>query len=51
MKQSKIIIKAVYTWYNVYVDNTLLLKHLTQDDINDLIQKLHDTNTAYDLKL
>ena len=48
MKQ-KITIKAVYSWYNVYVGNVMILTHQKVDDIMLYIAALHETNTPYDL--
>ena len=45
----KVTIKAVYSWYNVYIDNRLVLTKLK--DVSDLIKALHETNTRYNLKL
>lgn len=44
-------IKSCYSWYNVYIDNTLILKHIEQKDIEDIINILHKTNTKYNLDL
>ena len=44
-------IKSCYNWYNFYIKNTLILKHLYQKDIDDILKKLHKTNTPYDLDL
>lgn len=40
-----------YSWYNVYINNTLILTHLTQKDINEILQQLHQTNTPYSMDL
>ncbi len=45
---SKVVIKAVYSWYNVYIDNHLILTKLK--NINGIIQALHESNTPYDLR-
>lgn len=42
-------IKSVYSWYNVYNNNILILKNQTQKDIDDIIKVLHKTNTPYQL--
>ena len=47
--KEKVIIKAIYNWYNVYIDNRLILTKLK--DVSDIIKALHETNTPYDLKL
>lgn len=46
----KIIVKAVYSWFNVYIDNQLILTKLKSEDVNDLIKVFHETNTPYDLR-
>lgn len=33
-----IIIKKIYTWYNVYVNNILVLKNLSRQDVTDLLK-------------
>lgn len=33
-----IVIKRCYTWYNVFVDNVLVLKHINKDDVDDLLK-------------
>lgn len=47
MKKTKILIKAVYNWFNVYIDNRLILTKLK--NIDDIIKALHESNTPYDL--
>lgn len=44
-------IKSCYSWYNVYIDNMLILKHISIKDVQDLINTLHKTNTQYNLDL
>ena len=44
-------IKSCYSWYNVYIDNLLILKHISAKDVQDIIKKLHKTNTPYNLDL
>lgn len=44
-------IKSCYSWYNVYNDNILILKHISTNDVKDIIKKLHATNTQYELDL
>ena len=46
--KTKIVIKAVYSWYNVYVENTLILTKLK--DISGILKALHESNTPYDLR-
>lgn len=46
-----ITIKSCYSWYNVYNDNTMILTHLKQNDIKNIIKVLHKTNTQYQLNL
>lgn len=36
-----------YNWYNVYVDNTLVLTKVK--DVSGIIDALHKTNTPYNL--
>lgn len=40
-------IKKIYTWYNVYVDNVLILKNLSNFEIKDIIKVLKETKTNY----
>lgn len=47
----KILIRSCYSWYNVFVNNTLVLMHLGQKDIEDILDALHKTNTPYDMDL
>ena len=42
-----ITIKKVFTWFNVYIDKTMILKNLSQNDIDDIIKTLKETNTKY----
>lgn len=44
-------IYSCYSWYNVYIDNTLILHHINQKSIDDIIEALHKTNTPYYLNL
>lgn len=44
-------INSCYNWFNVYIDNMLILKHISSKDTNDIIKKLHKTNTPYNLDL
>ena len=46
-----IIIKSCYSWYNIYINNTMILTHLKQKDTTDIIKALHKTNTPYKLDL
>lgn len=46
--KKKVVIKAVYSWFNVYIDNHLILTKLK--NIDDLIKALHESNTPYDLR-
>lgn len=46
-----VVIKSCYSWYNVYVDNVLILKHKSQKEIEEIIKVLHETNTQYNLDL
>ena len=46
-----IIIRSCYSWYNLYNDNTMILTHLEQKDIERIIKILHKTNTPYRLNL
>lgn len=51
MEQQKIEIRQVYTWYNVYINTTLILKNLSQKEISKILKTLHKTNTPYYLNL
>lgn len=51
MEQQKIEIRQVYTWFNVYINKTLLLKNLSQKEISKILKTLHKTNTSYYLNL
>lgn len=42
-----IIIKKIYSWFNVYIDNTLILKNLNQNDIDDILKVLKTTKENY----
>lgn len=33
----RIEIVAVYDWFDVYVNNTMVLKHISEKDVNDII--------------
>ena len=44
-------IYSCYSWYNVFNDNTLILRKLSQKDIMEIINALHKTNTPYYLNL
>lgn len=37
-----ITIKRCYSWFNVYVDNVLVLKHVSSDDVLDILIILLD---------
>ena len=41
-------IVKVYTWYDVYVNNTMILHHLSEQDINDI--KKADKNNIIQYK-
>ena len=51
MEQQKIEIRQIYNWYNVYINTTLILKNLSQQDISKILKTLHKTNTPYYLNL
>ncbi len=36
----RIKIVAVYDWFEVYVNNTMVLKHVSEDDVNDIIRAI-----------
>ncbi len=36
----RIEIVAVYDWFEVYVNNTMVLKHVSEDDVNDIIRAI-----------
>lgn len=44
-------IKSCYNWYDVYIDNTLILHHIYQNAVDNIIKVLHETNTPYNLDL
>lgn len=44
-------IKSCYSWYNIFVDNTMILTHKTQKEIDEILLLLHTTNTPYDMDL
>lgn len=44
----KITIKAVYSWYNIYINNHLILTKLK--NVDDIIKALHESSTPYDLR-
>lgn len=46
---TNIRIAKCYSWYNVFVDNRLLLKHLSSNDITELINEMHKYNIPYDM--
>lgn len=50
-KKGKILIKAVYSWFNVYIDNHLILTHLDVNEVLDVMKVLHEQNKPYDLKI
>lgn len=47
--KGKVLIKAVYSWYNVYIDNHLILTKIK--DVSEIIKALHAAHTSYDLKI
>lgn len=44
-------IRSHHDWFNVYNDNKLILKNISAKDIDDIIKKLHETNTPYDFEV
>ena len=40
-------IKKIYTWYNIYIDNVLILKNLSKSDIQYICKILKETKTKY----
>ena len=46
----KVLIQEVYSWFNVYIDNHLILTKLKAKDLDDIIKALHKSNTPYDLR-
>ena len=46
-RQAKIEVCKVYSWYDVYVDNVLLLKHLSEEDAKDIMKTMDDNNYPY----
>ncbi len=37
---SCIEIVAVYSWFDVYVSNTMVLHHISKDDVDDIIKAI-----------
>ena len=46
----KVLIQQAYSWFNVYIDNHLILTKLKAKDLDDIIKALHKSNTPYDLR-
>ena len=42
-----ITIKRCYSWFNVYVDNVLVLKHVSSDDVRDILAIALDNGCDY----
>lgn len=46
-RQAKIEVRKVYSWYEVLVDNVLLLKHLSEEDAKEIMKTMDDNNYPY----
>ena len=46
-RQAKIEVRKVYSWYDVYVDNVLLLKKLSEEDAKEIMKTMDDNNYPY----
>ena len=46
-RQAKIEIRKEYSWYNVYINNTMILKHISKEDADDIIDVLEKNNHPY----
>ena len=44
---AKIEIRKEYSWYNVYLNNTMILKHISKEDVDDIIAVLEKNNHPY----
>lgn len=42
-----IIIKRCYTWYNVFIDNHMILKHINENEKNEIEKVLIENNELY----
>lgn len=40
----RIEIKAVYSWFDVYVNNTMILHHISKEDADSLINTIIKAN-------
>lgn len=40
------IIKC-YSWYDVFIDSTMVLHHINNLDVDDIIKVCKETNTKY----
>lgn len=46
-RQAKIEVRKVYSWYDVYVDNVLLLKKLSEEDAKEIMKTMDDNHYPY----
>lgn len=51
MEQQEIEIRQIYNRFNIYINRTLILKNLSQNEISKILKTLHKTNTPYYLNL
>lgn len=42
-----IIIKKCYTWYNVFINNQMILKHISEIEKNEIETVLIENNEPY----
>lgn len=42
-----IIIKKCYTWYNVFINNHMILKHINENDKNEIEKVLIENNEPF----
>lgn len=45
-----ITIKKVYSWYDVYVNNRMILYHITEQDKNDILKTAENTGEKIIIK-
>ena len=38
----RIEIVAIYSWFDVYVNNTMVLHHISKQDVSDLVKVLSE---------
>lgn len=44
-----IIIKKCYTWYNVFINNHMMLKHINEKEKNEIVEFLIKNNEPFKL--